>query len=68
MFAIPSITLPRQQTTLKKINKTYRRSLQIQVQLLNKVVNIVVKGEIAHYVFKIPLLQERQTAAICGNG
>ena len=40
----------------------------MQEQVLNKVVNIVVKVEIAHCVFKSRLLQDRQTAASCGNG
>ena len=68
MFAIPRITLLRQQTTLKTLSQNYRRSLQMQEQLLNKVVNVVAKGEISHCVFKSRLLQELQTAAICGNG
>ena len=58
MFAISKITLLRQQTTLKTLSKKYRRSLQMQEQLLNKVVNIVVKGEMFHYVLKSRLLQE----------
>ena len=68
MFAISRITLLRQQTTLKTLSKKYRRSLKMQEQLLNKVVNIVAKGEISHCVFKSRLLQERQTAVICRNG
>ena len=68
MFSNPRITLLRQQTTLKTLSQKHRRSLQMQEQLLNKVVNIVAKEEISHYVFKSRHLQERQTAAIIENG
>ena len=39
----------------------------MQEQVLNTVVNIVAKGEMCQYIFKSRLLQERQTATICGN-
>ena len=63
---------------MKSGTKKYGKSLETKVYLLNKVENIVEKGEIAHYehaistfvtmIFKSCPLQRHQKVSVYGKG